>query len=415
MKALFQKLICILTVFFLILSNASAFTREEIRSAYSAVPKLQNIDSPISEKPDYDNFSSGSLSAEAQEQAIAWLNFIRSLTGLEAVSINSLYSLRSQNGAMLLALNDELTHTPPQPVGMDDALYESAYMGTSLGNIAKFNWMKPDMLIDGISYFARDDGEYNLNELSHRRWLLNPLMAETGFGLACSGSGMSYVVMYAVDGGNEGIRWDHVCWPADGCFPVDLMRKNIAWSVSLNDALYDVSSDTLVRMTEENTGAEFLLPADADNPDGFCTVSRDACGSGSCIIFRPNLENAGISAYEQNQIWHVEIGGISNKNGMPVSLEYTCEMISLLPQDPANVEISPLEADMSIGETLQLTAAVIPSYADDCSVSWSCSDESIASVDESGIVTAAAEGECIITVSTVNGRTDSCTLHVKGN
>ena len=54
-------------------------------------------------------------------------------------------------------------------------------------------------------------------------------------------------------------------------------------------------------------------------------------------------------------------------------------------------------------ETAQLTAEVIPSYADNSRVTWKSSDESVVTVDEKGKVTAVGNGTATITVTSVSG------------
>ena len=54
-------------------------------------------------------------------------------------------------------------------------------------------------------------------------------------------------------------------------------------------------------------------------------------------------------------------------------------------------------------EAAQLTAEVIPSYADNTRVTWKSSDESVVTVDEKGKVTAVGNGTATITVTSVSG------------
>lgn len=61
------------------------------------------------------------------------------------------------------------------------------------------------------------------------------------------------------------------------------------------------------------------------------------------------------------------------------------------------------EAELAIGKELQLTATISPSNADDPSVVWSSSDETVAAVDAAGKVTALKEGISYVSVTTVDG------------
>ena len=54
-------------------------------------------------------------------------------------------------------------------------------------------------------------------------------------------------------------------------------------------------------------------------------------------------------------------------------------------------------------ETAQLSAEVVPSYADITRVTWKSSDESVVTVDEKGKVTAVGNGTATITVTSVSG------------
>ena len=67
----------------------------------------------------------------------------------------------------------------------------------------------------------------------------------------------------------------------------------------------------------------------------------------------------------------------------------------------------------SAAETKQLTATVAPENATDKSVTWSSSDEQVATVSDTGLVTAVADGTATITVTTTDGSfTDTCEVTV---
>lgn len=85
------------------------------------------------------------------------------------------------------------------------------------------------------------------------------------------------------------------------------------------------------------------------------------------------------------------------------------------PDSPVAVESITLNATtltIEPGKTRTLTATVMPSNANDKTVSWSSSDTEIASVDDSGTVTAIKEGTATITAR-AGGITATCEVTVK--
>lgn len=66
------------------------------------------------------------------------------------------------------------------------------------------------------------------------------------------------------------------------------------------------------------------------------------------------------------------------------------------------------------GETLQLTAAIYPDSATNKTVTWKSSDKTVATVDESGLVTAVGNGTANITATTEDGNyTATCKVTVE--
>ena len=81
---------------------------------------------------------------------------------------------------------------------------------------------------------------------------------------------------------------------------------------------------------------------------------------------------------------------------------------------PVNgVSLNKSETTLTVGGTAQLTATVTPTNATNQNVTWESSNPSVATVDESGKVTAVAPGEATITVTTEDGsKTATCTVIV---
>ncbi|MCQ2315455.1 MAG: Ig-like domain-containing protein [Bacteroidales bacterium] len=74
------------------------------------------------------------------------------------------------------------------------------------------------------------------------------------------------------------------------------------------------------------------------------------------------------------------------------------------------------ELSLNVGATETLTATVVPDNATNKNVTWSSNQESVATVSESGVVTAVAAGTATITVTTEDGnKTASCNVTVTLN
>lgn len=79
-----------------------------------------------------------------------------------------------------------------------------------------------------------------------------------------------------------------------------------------------------------------------------------------------------------------------------------------------DVGLDKSEMEMVAGDSYQFTVTLKPDNASDKTLSWSSSDENVASVDNSGKVTAISEGKVTITVKTSNpAQSASCDITVK--
>ena len=386
--------------------GAQEHTRQWVRSEYARIQLPEQNAALYSQSPSVSGeYAAGALSEPVQASAIAYVNFLRALAYLSPVTLEDVYSLRAQHGSVLLAANDRLEHDAPQPQDMPEGFYECAHAGTLSSNIAALNWATSDVLLNAIEYFCRDDGEENLSVMGHRRYLLSPLLGKTGLGLAQSQSGVSYAAMYVGDTSADPGDWRTVAWPSQGAFPADLMGPLIPWSITLNGEYYDLEASQIrVSLIEETAGQATL---------DFFTLSTEAYGPGPCLILRPDLAAMGLENYQQNQIWTVHVDGLKTHSGEEESLEYSVEMVSLLPIEVSSVEVEPRALEMSTGDVCQLQAQVIPQWADDLSVTWISDDETVCSVTAEGTVTAQSPGECSVTAVSANGREDKCSIRVK--
>lgn len=83
------------------------------------------------------------------------------------------------------------------------------------------------------------------------------------------------------------------------------------------------------------------------------------------------------------------------------------------PVSVTGVELNYSEYSLSLSGSVQLTATVSPDNATNKDVTWSTSDSSVATVSSEGLVSAVAEGNATITVTTDDGSfTDTCSITV---
>ena len=85
--------------------------------------------------------------------------------------------------------------------------------------------------------------------------------------------------------------------------------------------------------------------------------------------------------------------------------------VTVVPTPVTNITLNRTNASLKVGETVALTAEVIPDDATDKTVTWSTSDASVATVDN-GVVTAKKVGKATITAK-AGDKTANCTIIVE--
>lgn len=77
-----------------------------------------------------------------------------------------------------------------------------------------------------------------------------------------------------------------------------------------------------------------------------------------------------------------------------------------------SVAVSPTSLNLEVGQTGTLTATVKPDNATNKTVTWTTSNDKVATVDNNGVVTAVGKGTATITAA-ADGKTATCTVTVK--
>ena len=118
---------------------------------------------------------------------------------------------------------------------------------------------------------------------------------------------------------------------------------------------------------------------------------------------------------ENGMITAIEVGEatITATTTDGTNLSASCKVI-VQPTLATSITLNETEIKLEATETATLVAIVLPELTTDKSVAWSSLDETVAVVDENGMVTAISVGETTITVTTVDGTnlSASCKVNV---
>lgn len=125
--------------------------------------------------------------------------------------------------------------------------------------------------------------------------------------------------------------------------------------------------------------------------------------------------NPGAATVEDGTVTAVAEGSAVITVRLDNGSEATCQVTVRKKEIPIEaVRLDQNELTLKQGATAQLTATITPENTTDTKgLSWSSSDESVAAVYQTGVVTAVGEGTATITVKTVNGKEASCRVVVE--
>lgn len=161
-----------------------------------------------------------------------------------------------------------------------------------------------------------------------------------------------------------------------------------------------VSSITIDKTSVEMHVAETLqlaasvLPENATNKDVVWTSFNESVAS-------VNDKGLVTAIKEGSAIIQVKCGSVSA----------ICQ-VNVIDTDSESITIDVSQATLLVGESIQLSATVLPETTTNKSVTWSTSDFNIAVVNETGFVTAIAVGEATIIATTANGLKATCEITV---
>ena len=146
-----------------------------------------------------------------------------------------------------------------------------------------------------------------------------------------------------------------------------------------------------------------ILPVNATNTDTTWSSSNTAVAT----VDEKTGEITAVST--GNAIITIKVGNKSAQLIVNVT-EKTADYVEV-----TGVQLKTSSYTLKENQTYQLLANVLPTNATNKEITWTSSDESIATVSKDGLVTAIAAGEVTITASSVNGKSASCHIIVEKN
>ena len=132
-----------------------------------------------------------------------------------------------------------------------------------------------------------------------------------------------------------------------------------------------------------------------------------------CESYSLESVDPAIAAISGDSLTGVSLGTTTLRAVSVSALTAQCGVTVVAP--PTGIELSHSEEKLvlSVSPTLQLTGRALPGGVG--SIRYESSDPAIASVDENGLVTAHAMGDCVITALTYDGKHGAeCIIHVRG-
>lgn len=308
--------------------------------------------------PTFSPYYAGEVKSSVLYEALAELNYIRWLIGVpNDVTLNTEYTRKAQHGAVLLDALNTLTHTPGRPSDMDTSFYELGYDATTHGNIAVAQMYYGSQVYGNMSLsystklYMHDSDTHNISALGHRRWLMNPRLKQTGFGISTRrGYAVTYVIEEFEHSSNDNVltpeeyarylewlKWpisdEYITWPTNKRpHPLTYFASDTAWSVTLNSDVYDECNASAVRVSLTRLADNATWNFGGSGNGGYFNVADSGVAYDECIIFRPD----GVSSYNDGGLWRVEISGLKRKDGGTGNISYTVQFTN---------ELTPYEED----------------------------------------------------------------------
>ena len=303
--------------------------RQQAVADYWETLRPEDIEPYLTQPAVQSPYLIGELNPVYIDTGLRYLNFVRWLSDLQQVTLSDHLCVQAQYGAVLLAANDTLNHSPEKPAAMDASFYRMGANAAATSNLSmRFGFDRAGLLQSALQGHMDEDSALNRLDLGHRRWLLDPRLGKVGFGLAASSTEKQYIVVPVSDDSGESSIPEVLLWPSAGQFPNNVFSPGTPWSVHLDEHTFatPIESQLHVTVTRHRDGRVFvptILDGQAQlSAEGtYLLSSTKEYGSGYCVSFSIGRTVLGESAYLGD--YTVRLTGLYTKKGQAAPLEYT--------------------------------------------------------------------------------------------
>jgi subtilisin family serine protease/CRISPR/Cas system-associated protein Cas5 (RAMP superfamily) len=161
-------------------------------------------------------------------------------------------------------------------------------------------------------------------------------------------------------------------------------------------------------------GSKYLAMTLKDNHYLQAMQLEDGKGNTLTKIIPLDKDKPGV---EYEEVFKID--GIEAEDIKVIAIDYAKNVLESEPielveglVEPKSVTLNDKDVTLAEGSEFQMNASINPYNSKDKTLTWSSSNEDVATISKTGYVKALAKGETTITVSTVNGKADSTTLTV---
>ncbi len=435
----------------IVLSEEEVVKIKVIQKNYNEAMNIPTV-SKFTKNPILENgvYDLGTFNPVIQQSLSKQLNFYRELANLKAIPLSTTDVSFAQHGAIGMASVRTQTHglaSLTKPNDMPQSFWLTAGESASASNI--HSSIKEYSLNYHLDSFITDYG--NNKTAGHRAGIMGMQAVSFGAGYAKSSkegfnSAENFYTSLYTKSDYKGIAGRYTDdfitqWPTQDYFPLQLYNrenpyntddyknstdpakkskyeKNMRWSIHFNEKKYSITANPEVEILNQRTGK--VTRVTNDSSGGEVSVRNAvpgyyATGGYSSLIFKPNND----FQIESNTKYTITLKGVM-KDNQPFTYQYTTRMIDVddtyqstsIPLTKIDVT-SQNKWAMKVGEKRELGIKVYPENGTLGNVDWKSNDNSLATVDSNGVVTAKGEGIVQISAETANVRKSIAFIHIE--